>query len=262
MCLFHLGTHIPVGFVGECLDDQILILVSPVAHLRVRVDDRGDILDNVLLLSSFIMKGHLKRRRGLQSSSDVDFGSTCDTYMKIWEGKFDELLHETEDQVPRRWQSKSVGTLVERVHNNVDRAVIGKRECVLQALYQHVISGLVCAIVMSLIYAVEYIAANIGASGKLREEGKEQVSPILFLSIPEVEVKVCHGGESSIAQNHEILDDAELADNLVYLKQRYMGNSAPKDALPGARYSDKSRQSGTGKGWMTYASHGSTAANR
>ena len=140
-----IGDSHPVGPVGECLDDQLLILLSPFAHPRVRVDDRRNILDDVLLLPSFIVKGHLKRRQGLESSSDINFWSTCETYMNIWEGKFDKLLHEIQDQFPWGWQPKGVGTLVERIHNNVDWAVILKCECFLQVSYQHVIIGLMCA---------------------------------------------------------------------------------------------------------------------
>ena len=54
---------------------------------------------------------------------------------------------------------------------------------------------------------MEYIAAKIGAIRKLRKEGKDQVSAILFLSIPKVEVIVSHRSQSSIAQSQDILDD-------------------------------------------------------
>jgi len=77
--------------------------------------------------------------------------------------------------------------------------MIGKCERLLQALYQHVVSGLVCAVVVSQVYAVEYIAAKIGASRMPRKKRKEQVSAILFISIPEVEVEVCNGGQSRFA---------------------------------------------------------------
>src|SRR6202046_1879215 len=46
----------PVGFLGERLNDQLLVLVSPFSHPRVRVDDRGNILDDILLLPSLVMK--------------------------------------------------------------------------------------------------------------------------------------------------------------------------------------------------------------
>ena len=64
-----------------------------------------------------------------------------------------------------------------------------------------------CTVVMSHVYAVEYIAAMIGASRELGKKGKEQVSSILFISIPEVEVIVSHGSQPSVAQCQDLLDD-------------------------------------------------------
>ena len=74
-------------------------------------------------------------------------------------------------------------------------------------MYQDVISGLASAVVVGNVYAVEYIAAKIRLSGELRKKGKDQVSAILFVSVPEVEVIVSHGSQSSLAQSRDILDD-------------------------------------------------------
>ena len=60
---------------------------------------------------------------------------------------------------------------------------------------------------MSHVDAMEYIAAEIGEIGKLRKEGEDQVSTILLIGIPEVEVIVSHGRQASIAQSHDFLDD-------------------------------------------------------
>ena len=108
------------------------------------------------------------------------------------EGKFDQLLHEIENRFPRRGHPKSVWAFIQRVHDDIRWAVIGQCERLLEALNQDVISGLVRPIVVSHVYAVEYIAANIGASRELRKKGKDQVSAVLFISIPEVEVIVSH----------------------------------------------------------------------
>ena len=126
--------------------------------------------------------------------------------MKIWEGKFHEILHEIENDFPRGWHPKSVRTFVKRVDNDIGWAVVGQRKCLLEALYQDVIRRLVSAVVVSHVNAMEYIAAEIGTSRKLRKEGKDQVSTILFLGIPEVEVIVSHGRQSSIAQFRDFLD--------------------------------------------------------
>src|SRR5713101_673125 len=42
----------------ECLDDQILIFISPSAHFLIRLDDRRDVLDNIPLLSTLLMEGY------------------------------------------------------------------------------------------------------------------------------------------------------------------------------------------------------------
>ena len=125
----------------------------------------------------------------------------------MWKGKIDKLLHEIENNFPRRWHPKTVRAFVQRVHNNIDGAVIGQCKHLLEALYQYVISGFVCAVVVSQIYAVKYIAAKIGPSTELGKKGKDQVSAILFIGIPEIEVIVSHGSQSSIAQSQDLLDD-------------------------------------------------------
>ena len=46
----------PIGFLGERLDHQILIIFSPFSHPHVRADDGTDIFDDVLLLARFVVK--------------------------------------------------------------------------------------------------------------------------------------------------------------------------------------------------------------
>ena len=62
---FPIGHAHPISSLGERLNNQILILLSPFAHPCVRVYDSADILDNVLLLTGFVVKGHSQRRQGL-----------------------------------------------------------------------------------------------------------------------------------------------------------------------------------------------------
>ena len=53
---FAAGHARPICSLGERLDHQILILLSPFSHSHVRADDRADIIDDVLLLPGFIVK--------------------------------------------------------------------------------------------------------------------------------------------------------------------------------------------------------------
>ena len=80
--------------------------------------------------------------------------------MKMREGKIDKLLHEIKDRFPRGWHPESVRTLVDCVHDDVDR-VNSMRECLPQALYQHIISGLLSALVVSHEYGVKYAAGKV-----------------------------------------------------------------------------------------------------
>jgi hypothetical protein len=54
-CCIWVHSH-PIGFLGKRLDHQTLILLSPFAHPRVQVDHRDNIIDDVPLLSSFVVK--------------------------------------------------------------------------------------------------------------------------------------------------------------------------------------------------------------
>jgi hypothetical protein len=92
--VFETGHAHPIGFLGQRLDHQFLILLSPFTHSRVRSDDRADILDDVFRLPRSLVKRHSTGSQRIYNSSDVDFGPTGDTYMKVWEGKFDKLLYE------------------------------------------------------------------------------------------------------------------------------------------------------------------------
>ena len=145
----------PICSLGERLDHQLLILFSPFPHLHVRADDGADVIDDVLLLLGFIVKGHSTSRQRFYNDSNVDFGATGDTYTKIWEGKFDEFLNEIENHFPRGWYTEGVRTFVQRVHNDIGWLVIGQCERLLQALYQDVIGRLVRAVVMSHINVME-----------------------------------------------------------------------------------------------------------
>ena len=65
---------------------------------------------------------------------------------------------------------------------------------------------------MSHVYAAEYIAAKVRAGGKLEKKGKDQVSAVLLINIPEVEVIVSYRCQSSIAQCHNILNDRRASN--------------------------------------------------
>jgi hypothetical protein len=66
-------------------------------------------------LSALIVERHLARSQGLKDVSYVNFWATCDTYMKVWYMKVDELLHKLKDPFARRWNPRSVGTFIKGI---------------------------------------------------------------------------------------------------------------------------------------------------
>jgi hypothetical protein len=66
----------------------------------------------------------------------------------------------------------------------------------------------------------------------LRKKRKQQAPAILLISVSEVEVKVPHGSQSSIAQSHDILNDRranrqlQLSEAKTYGKRRTKGRSS------------------------------------
>ena len=79
---------------------------------------------------------------------------------------------------------------------------------------------------------MEHIAAEIRVSRELRKKGKDQVSAILFVSIPEVEVIVSHGSQSSLAQSQDLLDDRRAG-----IQFRSREKKTPEKNLTKARFS-------------------------
>ena len=71
----------PIRSLRERLDDKVPVLFAPSPHFLVRVNHGTDIIHDVFLLSSLVMKGYAKSRQRLESRLYVDLGSTRDTYV-------------------------------------------------------------------------------------------------------------------------------------------------------------------------------------
>ena len=88
------ATHVhSVGSFGERLDDESLILLTPPLQPLVRINDRTDVIDDVFLLSVLVVEGDAVGCQGIKGGSYVNFGTTCDTYVKIWEADTDKVLN-------------------------------------------------------------------------------------------------------------------------------------------------------------------------
>ena len=69
----------PIRSLGECLNDEVPVLLAPSPHLLVRMNNGTDIIHDVFLLSTLVMKGNAESRQRLEGRLYVDLGSTRDT---------------------------------------------------------------------------------------------------------------------------------------------------------------------------------------
>ena len=92
-----------VGSLGERLDDKLPIFLAPSPHLRVRIDNRTDVIHDVFLLSAFAMQGHAEWCQKLEGTLYVDLGSTRDANVEIWDAQAHKILDKIEDFLSWSW---------------------------------------------------------------------------------------------------------------------------------------------------------------
>jgi len=67
----------------------------------------------------------------------------------------------------------------------------------------------------------KFIETKIGLRGKLSNERKEQVAAVLFVGVPKIEVKISHGGQSTVPQGNDVLNDSgakrEVSNSMLIL---------------------------------------------
>jgi len=98
------------------------------------MDDVADVVKDSLLLSNFIVEGHVERCERFENSSDVNFRSTCNTNTEIRKVQTNKLLHEIKDLFSCGWKSRCIGTFVDRVKNDVPHRCMRKSENFLQTI--------------------------------------------------------------------------------------------------------------------------------
>ena len=89
-----------------------------------------------------------------------------------------------------RWDSRPVRTFVEGVKDDVNVLWIESCEHLLETSSHYPITRFFFTIVVHSIKPEEDVAARTGLSRKLDEEGGKEVATMLFIKVPEVEVKV------------------------------------------------------------------------
>ena len=147
-----------------------------------------------------------------ECSSNIELRSAGDAYVKMWKMKVNELLDKRENLFTRRWDSGPVWALVNRVKDNVNRPKIGNREHIFETLYHNTIAGLLCTILVSGIKVGEDIATRARLCRELNEEGRKEVATVLFLKVPEVEIKVHYQSRPRFSQIYDASDDCRTKE--------------------------------------------------
>src|SRR6266571_6698535 len=129
------------SYIPSALSESVstTIFLSSSRHLFIIVSESENTteltVDDILFLSAFIMQRHTATCQRCKSSSNIELRTAGDAYMKTWQAKVDELLDKRKDLSTRRWDSRRVWTLVERVQNNVHGPRMGNREHILETTY-------------------------------------------------------------------------------------------------------------------------------
>ena len=87
----------PVSVFREDVDHQLFVLFCPRSVPSIQLDDRLDIILDVLHLSFLIVYRNRTESEGLQNDLDIYLGLADDTYAQIGELRPDELFHKRQD---------------------------------------------------------------------------------------------------------------------------------------------------------------------
>ena len=95
-----------------------------------------DIVDDIFLLSTLVMKGHVKGCERLEDSLYVDLGVTRHTNVQVREIQVYDVSDQAEDLFSWSWHAGFVGTLIESVNNEKNVTLGWDREHFFQAFSQ------------------------------------------------------------------------------------------------------------------------------
>ena|SRR6266702_1233060 len=180
-----------VRFLRQLVDDQLLLITPPSPHLIVRVNDITHVVGNILLLSTFIMKRNSTTSQWPKDIFDIDLRAASNTNMQVWKAQADKVLQKVKDIFSWGWHPR-VGTLVERVNDDINWLLCGDEEHFPKTRLQDIIAGLLPALPMCGINAGDYLAAGARVGRKLNEKRRDKVAEVLlFVFVPKVKVEIC-----------------------------------------------------------------------
>ena len=92
-----------ISSFGKRLNDKFLVLWPPSPHdlLRIRVNNRPNVVCNILPLSSLVMKRYSTRSQRFKDILYVDLWSARDAYMKITKREVDEFFQKLKHHFAR-----------------------------------------------------------------------------------------------------------------------------------------------------------------
>src|SRR6266571_1476055 len=108
-----------IRFFRQLLDDQLLLTTPPFPHHPVRINDIAHVVGNILHLSTFIMKRNSTTSQWPKDIFDIDLRAARNTDMQVWNAQADKVLQKVKDNFSWGWHPRGVGTLVERVNNDI-----------------------------------------------------------------------------------------------------------------------------------------------
>ena len=94
-----------IHFFRQCLNHQVLVLIPPPSHPSVSVNKRPDIIRDILLLPSFVVKRYRVWGQWFKNGLNVKLWATGNTYMDIREVKANQFLDELEYLFSWRWNT-------------------------------------------------------------------------------------------------------------------------------------------------------------
>ena len=116
----------PVGPLRDRINDQFLILRSPFSHLAAGMDNKRDIVNDILPLAVLVMKRHSMRCQRLESLFDIGLGTASYADAKIRMTRLDKVLYKVKDAIAWRYYSRGTGTLIEGIYDEIYRGLIGE----------------------------------------------------------------------------------------------------------------------------------------
>src|SRR5882757_6594756 len=109
------------------------------------MNDRFDVRENIILLSLLIVKRNLKRRQGVQDSSDVNFWSTSQAHMDVRKFQIDKFFDEVKDFFAGGRCPRDIRTLVKGIDNDVNVVLSWYAQHIFHTLCKSNASRLSCA---------------------------------------------------------------------------------------------------------------------